>query len=320
MTYGGEAQPAELSLANTRVIDFTSSVNGRDYRLNVGIPLLAPPPAGYRIFFVLDGNGYSASAIEAVRWNMNAPDVLVVGIGYPETEAFIAASLVRQGPPRSDDERVLPPFILAYIRERLFDLTLPIGANEFGDMYDFPGAPSDAALTGGLDDFLDTLEQDIKPRIAAIWQIDDSGSALFGHSAGGHAVLHALFTRPAMVRSFIAASASIWLSGRAVLDGEAGFGETIERGEAAPRILVTMGADESSMPRNLPPGFDASGVEKLIRSADMVESARHLVDRLKALRGVPAYEVADYAVFAEQQHGLSVWPAIGRAIDFAFQR
>lgn len=320
MTYGGEAQPAELSLPNTRVIDFSSSVNGRDYRLNVGIPLLAPPPAGYRTFFVLDGNGYSASAIEAVRWNMNAPDVLVVGIGYPETEAFIAASLARQGPPRGDAESVLPPFILAYLRERLFDLTLPIGADELGDMHDFPGAPRDAALTGGLDNFLETIEQDIKPRIAALWRTDDSGSALFGHSAGGHAVLHALFTRPAMVRSFIAASASIWLSGRSVLCGEAGFVQSLERGEAAPRILLTMGADESSMPRNLPPGFDASGIERLIRSADMVESSRQLVDRLKALPGGPGYEVADYAVFAEQQHGISAWPAIGRAIDFAFLR
>jgi hypothetical protein len=36
------------------------------------------------------------------------------------------------------------------------------------------------------------------------------------------------------------------------------------------------------------------------------------------LRGSNGYQVEDYAVFAKQGHGLAAWPALGRAIDFAF--
>lgn len=319
MTYGKGPQPAELSTPNSRVIDFTSSVNGRDFRLNIGLPLFPAPPRGYRVFYVLDGNGYSATAIEAVRWNMNAPDVMVVGIGYPETEKFIADSVARHGPPTSDMEASLPPFILAFLRERLFDLSLPAPAEELGD-YAFPGGPKDTSHMGGLDALLDTFEQDIKPRIAELGPINEAGCALFGHSAGGHAVLHALFTRPNVVRSFIAASTAIWICGRRVLNGEAGFAAMVSRGDVEPRVLVTMGSEESSMPRGVPANFISPEMVELVRKARMVEDSRELVDRLKAIKGGPGYEVADYAVFLEQQHGIAVWPAIGRAVDFAFQR
>ena len=37
----------------------------------------------------------------------------------------------------------------------------------------------------------------------------------------------------------------------------------------------------------------------------------------KALRGNPGYLV-DYAIFEQQDHGISPWPALGRGISFAF--
>jgi len=50
----------------------------------------------------------------------------------------------------------------------------------------------------------------------------------------------------------------------------------------------------------------------------MVGNACDLAARLKALRGPPPYEAADCAVFAGQGHNISPWPAIGRAVAFAF--
>jgi hypothetical protein len=51
----------------------------------------------------------------------------------------------------------------------------------------------------------------------------------------------------------------------------------------------------------------------------MVTNATALAGRLKALKGAPDYEV-EVAVFDQQGHGISPWPAIGRAVDFAFQQ
>jgi hypothetical protein len=61
-----------------------------------------------------------------------------------------------------------------------------------------------------------------------------------------------------------------------------------------------------------------AAIEASIKKARMVANACDLAGRLKALHGAPGYEVSDCAVFPEQGHGISPWPAIGRATSFAF--
>jgi predicted alpha/beta superfamily hydrolase len=300
---------ADVSIAGSEIVDIRSSANGRDYRLLIALPLVPPPPQGYRVLYLLDGNRYFGSATEAVRSNLNAPDVAVVGIGYPETETFYAQSLARHGAPTSS-EASLPAALLSFIRERTFDMTLPV---EHG--HDFPGVPPDPARSGGVDAFVATIARDVVPLIAARLPIAPDGSALFGHSLGGLAVLYAAFTRPALVRHYIAASPSIWWADRAIRQVAA-----THRGEqSSARLLVTMGADEAT-PLRLPPGRDPAEALALLRYADMVENGRALVDELRAMPSSTGLEVAEYAVFAHQGHGVSVWPALGRAIEFAFQQ
>jgi alpha-beta hydrolase superfamily lysophospholipase len=61
-------------------------------------------------------------------------------------------------------------------------------------------APAWTGLTpdnvGGVDDFLQVIEKEIKPRVAALVPVNAGNQALFGHSIGGLAVLRALFTEP----------------------------------------------------------------------------------------------------------------------------
>jgi predicted alpha/beta superfamily hydrolase len=307
------SESSAFSVPNSRIIDFESSVNGREYRLLIAMPLVPAPDAGYRTLFLLDGNRYFGSATEAVRCNFNAPDVMVVGIGYPESDSFVSRSVAEHGP-LSPLEADLPPALLSLTRERTFDFTLPVPRG-----HAFPGVPENPARTGGIDAFLEMIEIEIKPRIAALAAIDEGGSALFGHSLGGLAVLHCLFTRTAMFRNYIAASPSIWWADSAVLQGEKSLEAALARGDVNARILVTMGADEST-PLRLPPGRDPAEAFALLRYAAMVENGRALVERLSAKAKAPGFEVAGYAVFEHQGHGISVWPAIGRAVEFAFQR
>jgi len=310
--------PAQVTIPNSRIIDFTSSVNGHRYRINVSIPLVPAPAKGYRVLYLFDGNVYFGSATEAVRANGNATDVVVVGIGYPDSVEFSSESDARRGPP-SAAQAALSPYLRARMRERPYDLTLPATDAELTAQSPTGPAPYKSVNVGGLDQLLKTIEVDVKPRVAALTTIDTSNQALFGHSLGGLAVLRALFTEPQAFRTFIVASPSIWWNNRVVLKGEPAFVEAVKAGKATPRVLVTMGSEESTPPKGDIPGMDRKVVAEAIARSNMVDNARQLTSRLQAVKGAAGYEVADYAVFADQGHGISVWPAIGRAVEFAFQ-
>ena len=304
-------------IENSRALDFLSSVNHHLYRLNISFPLVPPPPHGYRVLYLLDGNYYFGSATEAVRSNGNATDVIVVGIGYPDTPRFVAESEKRAD--SSSNAAKGGTVARARGRERYYDLTLPATADVLASQT-IAGMPvlrpSDV---GGIDDLLRTIEVDVKPRIAALAPIDANNQALFGHSLGGLAVVRALFTEPAAFRTFIAASPSIWWAGRAVLAAEGEFVAKVKGGLAAPRILITVGAQESLLPAVLPPGMERVAAEKLTANHRMIENASDLAERLRRASGTPGYQVSGAIVFPDQAHGVSVWPALGRAVTFAFQ-
>jgi uncharacterized protein len=307
--------PAEVSIPNTRQIEFVSKVNGHRYSISVALPFGSAPAKGYGVFYVLDGDNYFASAAEIARL-FAAPDVIVVGIGYPDDPDFMRSVLKRRGP-LAAAHAVLPPLQRAAQLERMYDLTLPVNDQDLAAeaLRGYPGVKS--ANVGGLDDFLKTIETEVKPRVAALAPVDPANQALFGHSLGGLAVLHALFIEPKAFRTFIIASPSIFWHNRAVLADEAVFAAAVKAGQASPRVLVTIGGKESVMPRSVPQGVAAADLEAYLHKARMVENGAELVARLKALRGGAGYEVEDYTVFDQQTHVQASWPALARAISFA---
>lgn len=303
-------------ITNASRFDVHSEVNQRQYAISLAPPLMPFPEKGCPVLYVLDGDWYFGTAVEAVR--NNAPGVAVVGIGYPDDEAYLESVLARHQPlPEwAKDE---PAFRVVVGLERMYDLGLPVSDEALAR--DFPkSAPTRAADVGGLDAFLKVLETEIKPRVAARLHVDSSNQALFGHSLGGLAVVHALFTEPDAFRTFIAASPSIWWSDKAVLRGEVKFAETVRAGIASPRVLITMGSEEETADPKVASKaameFEEYAVH--ISRARMVENARELTERLRALRGAGDFEVEEYALFAKQDHGISPWPALGRAVSFAF--
>lgn len=314
------ATPAEVAIPNTRHIEFVSKVNGHSYAIDVALPVEPAPAKGYRVIYLLDGNVYFASMVEAVRANGNAPGTVVVGIGYPDTPAWIAGVFARHGP-SSPGLAKINPFRAAIGNERRYDMTLPATDAELAAQSVAEARPAVASDVGGLDDFLKVIEVDVKPRVAALTTIDRSEQTLFGHSLGGLAVLQALFTEPEAYRNFVVASPSIWWNNERVLEGEAAFAAKVRAGTIHPRVLVTVGSLEQQLPE-LPPEMAAqqAKIAAFVTKGRMVDNARDLAARLKALPGQPPYKVATAAVFDDQQHGISVWPAIGRAVSFATGR
>src|SRR5690606_1917997 len=137
----------------------------------------------YATYFILDANAMFATAVEAVRFQKNLVPALVVGIGYPED-------------------------LTQNIQRRYHDFTPVTPDEHIWTSGTEPRARPEN--TGGQDEFLDFIEEVVKPQLAKRYPIDPTRTVLAGHSLGGRLVLHALFTRPESFSHYVAMSPSIW--------------------------------------------------------------------------------------------------------------
>jgi len=301
-TARAEKAPAEVSVPNSHQVRFTSSINGRDYMISVAVPLVPPPPQGYPVLYLLDPHFMFGTAVDAAR--MSAPDVMVVGIGYPLDDPGFVSHTVKAVKDRLPDIfRDMPPQTVAIWALRTHDLTLPATAEDQRRGTAAAVTALAANLSGGLDAFLDVVDREVKPRVAALAPVDASRTALFGHSLGGLAVLHALFTRPESFGHFIAASPSIWAA-PALWTEAAAFTRRIATAPHAPAVMLTVGGREQ---------------DRVGASSKMIDNMREMARRLRTIEraGLPM-QVVD-VVFADEDHGSVQQASVSRAIDFAFR-
>jgi len=133
----------------------------------------------YPVIYLLDGPGHFHTVngmIKQMSDNMLCPEMIIVGISNTD---------------------------------RTRDMTPTHADIAFGDS-------SIARNSGGGDDFLDFLEQELVPYIeknypATIYR------TYVGHSYGGIAVLHALFERPQLFNNYIAIDPSLWWDNQVLL-------------------------------------------------------------------------------------------------------
>ena len=280
--------PAMLPL--TVQFDLASKITGRTYRIYVSQPVTPPPKAGYPVLYVLDADmAFPTAAGQVMLGSMSgrAP-ALVVGVGYPNT----LATMVLRG-------RDLTP-------------TRPDAASLATG-----GPTAKADDYGGADDFHRFMIEELRPVIAATNAVDAANQALMGYSLGGLFTLHVLFHHPDAYRTFVAGSPSIWWNGRDVLKGEAAFTEAVRAGKAAPRLLITSDAWEQAEES---PDIPASGKGRAdalarMKAARMVDNARELAARLKAVKGAAGYEVR-YALFPEETHQTGIPASTSRGVAF----
>lgn len=265
--------PVTVPAAQQR--DLQSARTGHGYRIFMAVPAVAPPPEGYPVLYVLDGNAAFPVAAFLARSAASRQEVtghsppLVVGIGYPGQQDFDV-------PARRRDYTV------------------------------GPGAPD----SGGAGDFLDFLEQEVKPLVAATHPVDRRRQALFGHSFGGLLVTHALFTRPASFSTFLISSPSIWWQDKVVLRNLPELLQSPTR----PRVQISVGALEDDPPKgNYPPA-----VRALLAQRPMITEARQLA---ATLGSTPGWEgrVA-YHELAGEDHGPAWLPAMSRGMQFFLEQ
>ncbi len=291
------ARPTSEMALNAEVIDFRSQVNGRDYRLFVSVPTRRPTPAqGHAVVYLIDGNLHFGIAVDTARIQACWPDVVdpvVVGIGYP-TDSVTEA-----------------------LQRRMIDLTTPIAPERLqqGFMASMPPPPDGY---GGMDDYLRVVEDEVKPRVEALVNIDRGDQVLMGHSLGGLTTLHALFRRTTSFQQFVAISPSIWWNDAAVLQHEAAFADRVRAGQVNARALITVGGLESTL--RFAPGVPAS--EEVFRN--MIEECRMVPNTVELGQRLAVLQNAGFAVEAlvhdGDDHNMVPPAGIARGIRFTMRR
>lgn len=232
------------------------SVDGkRHYQLWVGKPDRPAPAAGYPVLWMLDGNA-AVGALQASQLRELAAGQapLLVAVGY-QTEQRIERNA------------------------RTYDYTPTVpGAAEQVDP--LTGQPS-----GGADVFFDLLTQQMRPMVAAVAPIDTTRQTLWGHSYGGLAVLHALFTRPGEFSDYAAASPSLWWHDGAIAREAAGLPARL--GNSKPRLLLMRGSAEPSQPRGPSTGDVEAPARALVAELEKIAPLQVSYQRFEGLNHGP---------------------------------
>ncbi len=194
------------------------SRTGKEYRIFVSTPAAPAPPGGWPVVYVLDGNAWFPHAGQQTRLQGNArPDktgvvpAVVVGVGYPG-DAYINSA------------------------RRTWDFTPDVVLRE-------PN-PERWVTTGGADEFMSFLEDELKPVIARQFKVDPDREILFGHSLGGLFALHAYFRHPGSFDAIVSASPSVWWNDRFMIDEATAFVGRHRQHLPDTRLLIAMGGEE----------------------------------------------------------------------------
>ena len=262
-------------------IDFHSDIRQRNYRLLVSIPNKPAPNEGHPVVYLIDGNLHFGIAVDTMRIQACWPDTrdaVIVGVGYPTDSVADALAL------------------------RMDDLTTPLREPMASTPW-FRKMPPPPNGYGKMDDYLRMVDEEIKPRVAEIVNVDTSDQTLMGHSLGGLTTLHALFRRTASFQHFVAIAPSIWFNHREILDHEAGFVARVRGGEVSARALISVGELESTL------RYPTVGADKLPASkADFQEMVEYC-------RMVPNTQELGARLAAEQRPGFTVQTVIHMGDD-----
>lgn len=189
----------------------------QEYQIFVAVPEEAPPAEGFPVVYMLDANSVFGTFAEAVRLQSRAPDktgvvpAVVVGIGYVTEQPFHSA--------------------------RHYDYTLPVTREEL------PFEPPGGIFPphGGAEQFLNFIEEQLKPRIERDYRINRLRQTLFGHSLGGLFVLLTLFSRPESFQSYVAGSPSIHWNLKQLEEVERKFADRVAHTPVQVDVYIGLG-------------------------------------------------------------------------------
>jgi predicted alpha/beta superfamily hydrolase len=274
--------PKPYAMPRSEVRDMTSK-SGAKYQIFIAWPEAPPPPGGYPILYLLDGNtSFPIYAEIANRWGIywGLEPGIIVGIGYPEKT------------------------------RRFFDYS-PVAES---------GVPAvqESGPYGGASAFLTYLGDEVIPAIEADYRVDRTRRTLSGYSLGGLMVLQTLFKRPELFRTYVAGSPSIWFGDKAVLGAFPAFETRMRRGDLKNELLLSVGQYEQSPPPDKEQDPEWIKGAELSRAARMVDNARALSVAIEPLRASGLS--SDFTVWPNENHATGLYPGVRQTLLNAFRK
>ncbi|MCA9590939.1 MAG: alpha/beta hydrolase [Myxococcales bacterium] len=274
-------------LSSTHAHQLRSDIVGETYRISVAVPeefipgMGAAPGATFPVIYVLDGYWAFGGAAEFARTQApySMPHAIVVGIAYDDQSS--AGRLLR----RSRDFTPTSWDLYATVNNRQLDGLAAAGVP----------LPFDRYPMGGADRFLDFVERELKPFIAARYPVNPADSTVVGTSFGGLLAAHALFTRPAVFQRYVIVSPGLnWDDGLIAREEQAYASSHTDLPAAV--FLAAGGREREQRMANAAQGDDAH--RTLEESYRMVERVGALAETLRGRR-YPGLDVKSVVIEGE---------------------
>lgn len=245
----------------------------RHYRIRIAQPNQAPPAQGYPVVYFLDGNAVLMELNTKLlsRLAAGAHPPLLVMLGYDNDLRIDAPSRAYDYTPQPPQEAQQKP------------VPMPHWPN------------------GGADEFLQLIEQRIKPAVAAQVAVDPQRQTLWGHSYGGVFVLHTLFNQPQAFQRYIAVEPSLWWGNGFILKEAQAFMQ--QRPALRVQLALWEGTrrQQQRASGDAPPGAG---------NASPSEGTQQLAQRLSTLNGLRV----NYHAWPQQGHGGMLAAAVAPAL------
>jgi len=274
-----------VSLSGTATHVFCIPEQKEPLRLQISIPeAYGHTETRYPAVYLLDGHWYFpvlASMVRLLEQARELQPLLVVGIGY-EPQA---------GSPEDEYTRCL--------RLRCRDLT-PTRDND--DWWRRAGASQPIAPgidTGQGREFMQRIEDHVKPWLRQQFRLDADDETLAGHSLGGLCVLDVLFRSPERYRRYLASSPSLWWDHDVMFDIEREYATT--HSDLKKDLFLCVGALEE---------------EGAVAVSRMVSNVRRLRQRLRT----QPYPSLNWRarILNEETHVTGVARALVQGLRFLF--
>lgn len=177
----------ELSYTERYLLE--SEIIGDTFTINIALPKSFDPHKRYPVAYLTDANtffGMVAETFWLLQFGKEIPEIILVGIGYPDDKKHLTL--------RNRDLTPTP-----------YDQPIPAGNAEM---------------------FLDFIISELKPFVQSNYPIQEDDNCLIGDSLGGLFALYTLFNKPAEFQRYIIGSPSIYWDNSIIWEHELKFSES----------------------------------------------------------------------------------------------
>lgn len=243
-TYLSRATAQEaVTLSNSERHVLYSETIDQNFRLDIAMPteFSVAPTDRYPVVYVLDGDAFLplvASSARILQGSLELPPTIFVGIGYDTNTPLMSTAL----------------------RNRDLTPSRSVGFDE--SQTNRPVALPIQVMSGGAENLITFIDNQIKPFINANYPTDTSKEALVGYSLGGLFATYVLFHHTESFEKYVIGSPSLWWDENISFSYESNYAEDHDSLEA--NVYLSAGTEESG-----------TMLEDVVRLHRLLESRSH---------------------------------------------